>query len=838
MNLYSSNKLLDKIAELQNLLSQEKEKNRQLNLKINLLRSSTAYRIAHHIQLARADWRYAFRLPRIGFGFVMRSLRKSGRTPVSTVVPQKHKPLKAFDPKYVRSVESWLEKNREARSAQVIVYADMNLNVVDGSSIWLANVASMIGASTRCIIITKAPVTRDIIVGNIKNKHNVFILNHQDILKNNDVLSIKNAVELIRVFDNLMPNLRRVVVRGIDGAYELLSNRQFYGRSAIYLTNFYTTNEFGRLIDEARMEKLQHCLEQSAFLLTQTPFLEQELRSITTNDFQSIHLPPVIPDDLPLLNFRERRRNNSQPIKIGYAGKINSEWGVIELLDWTDALKSEGVSVELHIVADSIRNGPDAEHSNLKETIKPRLAAAGVFHYTGKNRADAIEIMASMDFVWCYRPPRLEDNTLELSTKLIEAVAMGSRCICFPNDINRDLLGEDYPFFVRDLAGLQSILLSESWAHTPETVIQRTKKRHGLEQVSTRFVRKLLPEPQTDLHSTVVFAGNDFKFIEAYISNLKARGHPAIRDQWEWGEPSDLEQSQRQMAAADIVFCEWGLANAVWYSNNLPMPKKLFVRVHAQEVRERARRFAKQIKWGRVEKFIFIADHIRDKAMELNDWPVEATELIPNYLFDDEFVLPKKADNGPIRLAMIGIVPQLKRFDRAVSLLKFLTASGHDVYLHIKGQRPENLPFMTVPARAKEMAWYNHIYDTINSDAHLSGRVVFEPWGNDVAQWLQKMDVILSCSDSEGSHQALGEGVLSGCYPILWPWEGADKVYKADWIVKDEYEAAARVVEYKRWSARKKQNEAVRNRKFIVERYGKEIIFDKLDELLFGSNTH
>lgn len=839
MNFRPDNKLLAEIAKLQNLLAKEIEKNRQLALKIKLLRSSKAFRAAHHIRLARQDWRYAIKLPRMVLRSVWRSLQKETIVPSYLNTPQKPKQLKAFDSRDLAAVRSWLDKHPEAASAEVIIYADINLNAVDGSSIWMANVASMIGSVARCIVITKAPVLRDIITGNIKNSENVVILNHQDIFQSDELLSSKNAIRLVRMLDDILPNLRRVIVRGLDSACELLSTRQFYNRSAVYitLTNYYKGDGGGLSIDSKSMDKLTLCFNQSAYLLTQTTFLDQQLRQVAGKDLQSIHLPPAIPDDLPFITFKNHYLAPSTPIKIGYAGKIDSEWGVLELLDWADSLKKEGISIELHIVADSIRNGPDPSHSNLRQTIKPRLAAAGVTHYTGKNRAESMEIMAAMDFVWCYRPSKLEDNTLEQSTKLTEMVAMGARCICYPNAINKELLGKRYPLFARDINGLRKILFEPVWAVPSAKVIERVRDGHSLKHISNRFCQSLLPELATRHTENVLFAGNDFKFIDAYISDLKSRGLNVCRDQWEWGEPSDLKRSERQMQEADIVFCEWALANAVWYSDNLPAEKKLFVRLHAQEVRERARRFPKLVKLDRVNKMIFIADHIREKAVQLNNWPLSSTELIPNYLFDDEFVLPNKVTNDKIHLAMLGIVPQLKRFDRAISLLRHLVATGNDAYLHIKGQRPENIPFMNVPGRAAEMTWYNHIYETIDTDPHLAGRVIFEPFGNDVAQWLQKMDVILSCSDSEGSHQALAEGVLSGCFPVLWPWEGGDKVYKPEWVIQDEYGAAARILEHCKLSDRKKAALATQNREYIVERYGREAVFAQLDNLLFGSNS-
>ena len=107
----------------------------------------------------------------------------------------------------------------------------------------------------------------------------------------------------------------------------------------------------------------------------------------------------------------------------------------------------------------------------------------------------------------------------------------------------------------------------------------------------------------------IVIAGHDLKFIGEFESYLKQKGYQVKRDLWEWGEPGDETRSEYLAKWADIVFCEWGLANAVWYSQNLDKNKRLVVRIHLQEINERARRFPPKILYfstffGRFQKLI------------------------------------------------------------------------------------------------------------------------------------------------------------------------------------------------------------------------------------------
>src|SRR5690606_22455509 len=62
-----------------------------------------------------------------------------------------------------------------------------------------------------------------------------------------------------------------------------------------------------------------------------------------------------------------------------------------------------------------------------------------------------------------------------------------------------------------------------------------------------------------------------------------------------------------------------------------------------------------------------------------------------------------------------------------------------------------------------------------------------------------------SCSDAEGSHVALAEGMASGAVPVLLPWPGADELYREEWICASADAAVAAIRESSapdRWAER------------------------------------
>ncbi|MFC6669106.1 hypothetical protein [Marinobacterium aestuariivivens] len=45
-------------------------------------------------------------------------------------------------------------------------------------------------------------------------------------------------------------------------------------------------------------------------------------------------------------------------------------------------------------------------------------------------------------------------------------------------------------------------------------------------------------------------------------------------------------------------------------------------------------------------------------------------------------------------------------------------------------------------------------------------------------EWFTMVGFILSPSDFESFHMAIGEGMLTGAMPIVWKWKGAEEIWK------------------------------------------------------------
>ncbi|MHA6600332.1 glycosyltransferase [Corynebacterium coyleae] len=289
--------------------------------------------------------------------------------------------------------------------------------------------------------------------------------------------------------------------------------------------------------------------------------------------------------------------------------------------------------------------------------------------------------------------------------------------------------------------------------------------------------------------ATVLVAGHDLKFAQSTIAALTANGYKVLLDQWESHTKHDEDQSMELLSQADVVFCEWGLGNVVWYSHHVRPDQRLVVRVHSQEL---FRPYLKQIDTSSVEKFVFVGELIRDAAVISHGIPEEKTVIIPNPVDVGALKRPKKP-TAEFGIGFVGIVPRSKRLDRALDVLEALQKKDQRFHLRIKGKTPEDYPWMA--NRPEEMAFYDEQYDRIATLNNLKpGSVIFDGFGPDMADWYRNVGFVLSVSDFESFHLTLADGAASGAIPYSIAWPGADLIYPLEWLSASTDELAQALI--------------------------------------------
>lgn len=705
-----------------------------------------------------------------------------------------------------------------------IIVADINLNVVDGSSIWLSSISNIFSTCSTVVILSKDNVRRDLIVSNLKN--NITVIQPSDLDCENAVFDHGDIVKILGFLDDVFPNTQNLVVRGSELAVEIAKSNRYYGRLVPYLTNIYEVEDGIAIVRPIVQQNITNLNSQAKTWFIQTPEIKNFLEAQCNINLKTfIYFTPTLPD---IYYEQDSIPQKSNVVVISYAGKIQPDWGVLELLECALVLNKRGIDLKVRVISSKISASSHfSEQTNdFINKVNLLLQQPFVEYVKDVNRQTVMKLLNNSNFIWAYRPAYFENTTLELSTKLLEGVSLGIPTICYPNMVNKRVLGEDYPYFMTEPTQLFEIIKSSNGHEYFNNTSNDVKREYSF-SYKVELVNKLIMPLKS---KSILFAGDDFKFINHFMSLLKSEGFNVLTDQWEWGGSKYIERSKYLYNQADIIFCEWGLANAVWYSQNNYLQKPLFIRIHAQEVRERARKFGAQINISGVTKFIFVSEKIRDDAIRLWSWPLEKTIIIPNYVLVDDFNLTLK-NHLTLSLGLVGITPQSKRLDIAIDLVNTLIDVYPNAKLYIKGKRPEEYEWMHAPGRIKELDYYYEQYKRLEIEP-VKSAVVFDGFANDMVDWYKKIDFILSPSDHESFHYGLADGVASGCIPILWPWEGASTVYDASWVVNDITDAVQKIeVNVSSSIIQQRQHQ---NRAMINEKYNYELVSKKLKSLILN----
>ncbi|WAP52910.1 glycosyltransferase [Arthrobacter sp. ATA002] len=274
----------------------------------------------------------------------------------------------------------------------------------------------------------------------------------------------------------------------------------------------------------------------------------------------------------------------------------------------------------------------------------------------------------------------------------------------------------------------------------------------------------------------VLVAGHDLKFAQGIITELESQGHTVLIDRWQGHSEHDEEVSRRLLAESDIIFCEWTLGNAVWYSRNKLPNQRLVTRLHLQEINTK---YLTQIAKSAVDRFIFVGQHIADIAFRDFGLPVSKSAVVPNYVPVDR-LRRDKTDDARFNIGIVGTVPQRKRLDVALDVLEMLRKQDGRYKLFVKGKNATDYPWMK--DRPEEMAFYEEQDRRISADPLLNDAVFFDGHGEDMDKWYEKIGTVLSVSDFESFHLTIADGAASGAVPATLAWDGADQIYPSGWI--------------------------------------------------------
>lgn len=439
-----------------------------------------------------------------------------------------------------------------------------------------------------------------------------------------------------------------------------------------------------------------------------------------------------------------------------------------------------------------------SEHQVVDGRLQPRYAAYHMAVAVEQLNC-AVALTDNLETVRFGRPnqslrpklwPLIEFGGLEGFTDMQDAIEQLSTWVSrlvLVDEESRALLESRTPS-----ATSKTILLSGLWSsqtEKPSCQGQGETLRTDLQQYLDRFVPDYSDVAQLETARKVVVAGHDFKFAGELLDVLAMRDDVELRaDHWKAQNVQDEKLSRALLEWGDVIFCEFASHNAVWYSWEKMPGQTLIVRLHGYELWSP---WIQDINLANVDKIVFVSEFYRDKVIDELGWPREKTAVIPNVVDLLDLYRPKR-DDARFHIGIAGIVPILKRPDRAVDLLEQLLASDDRYTLHIRGRSPWEYGWMWQNENVRDA--YQAFYERLRADPRLRRRVSFEGFGPDMGRWFRNIGWMLSPSSRETFHLAPVEGMASGAVPVVWEREGGREIFGDEWVHEDTRAAAEYII--------------------------------------------
>jgi len=693
-------------------------------------------------------------------------------------------------------------------ATRALVYGDVDLNLIDGSAIWLQSVTqALAGAGCAVTLVLKAPVRTSRLIAPLLAEPGVTVRRpfEEHLLEGPGPIRAAAAPELLARLDAEDP-YDLVVVRGRAVTAATAKSGVFSGRLWPYLTD---VPQSVPGLTTAAAEELGMIATAARYLLCQTEELRCFLEgSIPAACGKCVLLPPILAE----IPASRAATAAGSPLRLVYSGKFAPRWNTLEMTELPGLLAARGVTAELHMIGDKIHN----DAGGYQQRMRTALDGPGVTWHGGHSREDALRLAASCDIGLGWRDPDL-DASLELSTKVLEYGALGLPVILNRTPMHEGLLGADYPLFAASLA---DVVDASATAAADPSLFRLAADRTGraaqqftLEKASERLrgylsggyggagspsVRGGIPggrPPGASTASTaaklrVLVAGHDLKFFAPLLNYLRLQPDLEVRlDQWAALGKHDPDASRELAGWADVVICEWCGPNAVWYSRHKRRGSRLLVRLHRFELESP---YPAKVKIGAVNQVICVSTHYARLCRESTGWPEAKVVTVPNAIDVAQLDRPK-LDGARFHLGLIGIVPSRKRLDLALDVLEELRREDDRYLLFIKSGMPwEHWWVWQNPA---ERDHYATALRRVQRSPLLRGAVVFDDAGPDVAAWLRRVGFVLSTSDDESFHVAPAEGMASRAVPVLRHWPGAETIYDTRWIHRDPAAMAAAIAE-------------------------------------------
>ena len=393
---------------------------------------------------------------------------------------------------------------------KILIYGDLDLNIIDGSSIWLVNLAKLLmkDRKNHVDILLKKRIRNHILTGEIEKRYRIRLLYVKDYIDHITEVDSDNIVKVLEEIDGLR-DYSCMIVRGTQ-VMERIAKSSLVNKVIPYLTDFCHDKE---QMPAEQKKFLGDLYRKVQAYFVQTEAMKEYLKDVLQVDGSKFHVlyPVVFPG----------KKQKKQPKTIVYAGKIAKDWNILELLDIMEQLKKDDPEIRLHFIGNKVNR----DLAEQKQEIFHRLKSAdNIIFHGAQPHSETERITKGCCLGYSFRSRAVDhDHSLEVSVKLLEYCHSGVPVVLRRTRMHEAILGEDYPLFVEsEEECLEKILMAfhepEVWARA-EACLTRSADRFSVEHIYSNVAEALKVYPEKNMRLLV--SGHELKFLRPMFPYLE-----------------------------------------------------------------------------------------------------------------------------------------------------------------------------------------------------------------------------------------------------------------------------------------------------------------------------
>jgi glycosyltransferase involved in cell wall biosynthesis len=315
--------------------------------------------------------------------------------------------------------------------------------------------------------------------------------------------------------------------------------------------------------------------------------------------------------------------------------------------------------------------------------------------------------------------------------------------------------------------------------------IQRTKERIELAKNQIKLA-VVVNEDEDDFLDPIIKGINNDYWVKKYVIprnyvRFQKMLSKALKNQiinkksYKLIQKITNKKLKKALKWAEIIWVEWANENAISASYLKPSYKKLFIRLHRYEAFDF---YPLLIDWTRVDNLVIVNNYIRDildeKNLNIDNYKIK---LIANGI--DINRLSFHEHSYGYNIACVSHITPMKNLHFALEILRKLLEKDDKYMLHIAGN-------------FTDLVYEKYIKQSIKK-MNLVKNVIFYDWVNDINEWLNDKNYLLSTSICEGHPFNIIEAMAKGIKPVVNNFYGAEFSFDKNFLFNNIDEAVTMI---------------------------------------------